>query len=196
MHEYKEQGQAHDSAEGWCVGKAPGECGKKKEEGEEVGERGIGPVPGVFCFWETRCQYGGSCEGGNGEKVPIVRALEHTYVSITRSVSIQAKAAPGPGVTYMVIYRLEDLLGRNQQRRHFPDGHFKVHLRELEESNRELVSWVFWPGLSLEPFEEARHADAGAAARHRAEIDGTGMLTGDGDVRVHGARSGQRGSFR
>jgi len=43
------------------------------------------------------------------------------------------------GATHMVVYGLEDLLGSNQQRRHLPDGHFKVHLGELEEPE-DLVS--------------------------------------------------------
>lgn len=34
----------------------------------------------------------------------------------------------------MIVYGLEDLLRRNQQGGHFPNGHFKVHLGELEES--------------------------------------------------------------
>lgn len=33
----------------------------------------------------------------------------------------------------MVVYGLEDLLGGDQQGCHFPDGHLKVHLGELEE---------------------------------------------------------------
>lgn len=43
----------------------------------------------------------------------------------------------------MIVDRLEDLLGGNQQRGHFPDGHFKVHLGELEQSaSRQSVSSV------------------------------------------------------
>jgi hypothetical protein len=34
--------------------------------------------------------------------------------------------------TYMVVHGLEDFLWRNQQRCHLPNGHLKVHLRELE----------------------------------------------------------------
>jgi hypothetical protein len=34
----------------------------------------------------------------------------------------------------MVINRLKDLFRGDQQRGHLPNGHFKVHLRELEQS--------------------------------------------------------------
>lgn len=65
--------------------------------------------------------------------------------------------------TYMVVYRFEDLLGRNQQGCHLPNGHLKVHLRELEESVPPIayqpivpfhLSRLIW---SL-PLKEARHA--------------------------------------
>ncbi len=36
-------------------------------------------------------------------------------------------------LTLVVVYRLEHLFGRDQKMRHLPDGHFKVHLGELEE---------------------------------------------------------------
>lgn len=43
----------------------------------------------------------------------------------------------------MIIYGLEDLLWRDQQGGHFPNGHFKVHLGELEESiHRKIISHV------------------------------------------------------
>lgn len=32
----------------------------------------------------------------------------------------------------MIIYRSEDLLGRNQETCHLPDCHFEIHLRKLE----------------------------------------------------------------
>lgn len=45
------------------------------------------------------------------------------------------------GSSYVIVYGLEDLLRRNQQGGHFPNGHFKVHLRELEESmHRKIIS--------------------------------------------------------
>lgn len=42
---------------------------------------------------------------------------------------------------HMVVYLSKDLLGRDHQAHNLPNGHFKVHLRKLEE-----------------PLEEARHA--------------------------------------
>lgn len=36
----------------------------------------------------------------------------------------------------MVVDGPEDFLGRNEQGRHLPDGHLKVHLRELEQSRQ------------------------------------------------------------
>lgn len=33
---------------------------------------------------------------------------------------------------YMVVYRPEDLLGRNEQTRHLPCRHFEIHRWELE----------------------------------------------------------------
>lgn len=65
----------------------------------------------------------------------------------------------------MVVYRLEHLFGGNQQGGHFPDGHFKVHLRELEQPVKFSVSLSMTsvvpppPSLGL-PFEEAWHAYA------------------------------------
>ena len=50
MHEYEEEGQAEDGAEGHVGGDAPGQAGEEHEEGEEVREGGVGPVPGVFRF--------------------------------------------------------------------------------------------------------------------------------------------------
>jgi hypothetical protein len=49
------------------------------------------------------------------------------------------------------------------------------------------------------PLEEARHADAGPTTGGRPKIGRTGMLTRDGDVRVHGRGPGlvkNRGSLR
>jgi hypothetical protein len=51
--------------------------------------------------------------------------------------------------TYMVVYRFEDLLGRNQQRCHLPNSHLKVHLRELEESVPPIAYQPLLPFTSL-----------------------------------------------
>lgn len=57
---------------------------------------------------------------------------------------------------YVVVYLPEDLLGRYDQAHNLPDGHFKVHLRELEE-----------------PLEEAWHAGFVApGGRCGAEVGG------------------------
>lgn len=51
--------------------------------------------------------------------------------------------------TYMVVYRFEDLLGRNQQGCHLPNGHLKVHLRELEESVPPIAYQPLFPFTCL-----------------------------------------------
>lgn len=50
MHEYEEQGQSHRCARGGRVRDAPCYACEEHEEGEEVGEGGVGAVPGVFRF--------------------------------------------------------------------------------------------------------------------------------------------------
>lgn len=53
-----------------------------------------------------------------------------------QSVWAMNKKSLGDSIeSYMVINRLEHLLGRDQQGSHFPNGHLKVHLGELEHSN-------------------------------------------------------------
>ena len=51
MHEYVDEREADYSGgrTGGCD--APGEAGEEHEEREEVGEGGVRPVPGVFCFY-------------------------------------------------------------------------------------------------------------------------------------------------
>lgn len=34
----------------------------------------------------------------------------------------------------MIVDGAEDLFGAEEETGHFPDGHFEIHLRELEES--------------------------------------------------------------
>lgn len=84
----------------------------------------------------------------------------------------------------MIVDGLEDLLGGNQQRGHFPDGHFKVHLGELEQSaSRQSCSPS---GIqSNAPLEETRHADTGASGWGRAKGGRAAMLTGQRDLRIH-----------
>lgn len=36
---------------------------------------------------------------------------------------------------FVVVDRAEDFLGGDEKGRHFPDGHFEVHLGEFEESS-------------------------------------------------------------
>lgn len=42
--------KAEYGSEAGRVGEAPGKGREKEEEGEEVSERGVGSVPGIFCF--------------------------------------------------------------------------------------------------------------------------------------------------
>lgn len=50
MNEDKEQREPDNGAEGGRIREAPGEGSEQEEEREEVGERGIRTVPGVFRF--------------------------------------------------------------------------------------------------------------------------------------------------
>lgn len=88
----------------------------------------------------------------------------------------------------MVVDRLEHLLGCNQQRSHFPNGHLKVHLRELEQSNQSisLCTSSISPGVYNSPLEETRHPDTRPPSGwRRAKRRRTRMLTGQRNMRVH-----------
>lgn len=50
MDEDEHQGELGDGGGTWGVSERPGEGGKKKEEGEQVGEGRVGAVPGIFRF--------------------------------------------------------------------------------------------------------------------------------------------------
>lgn len=50
MYKDKDQGKAKGGGEGRSVGDAPCKASKEHEEGEEVGERGVGAMPCVFGF--------------------------------------------------------------------------------------------------------------------------------------------------
>ena len=58
--------------------------------------------------------------------------------SNVRSLHVKTGSLEGGWVggkqTFLVEDRLEDFLGRDEEVRHLPDGHFKVHLWELEET--------------------------------------------------------------
>lgn len=56
MYKNKQQGEAHGGRNRRGACDSPRNPSKKHEEGEEVGERGVGSVPGVFCFCEADCQ--------------------------------------------------------------------------------------------------------------------------------------------
>jgi hypothetical protein len=73
----------------------------------------------------------------------------------------------------VVVYRSEDLLWSYDQAHHLPDGHLKVHLRELEQA-----------------LEEARHVEALITRRRRAAEcrRGCGVVPWEGDVRIHGVQ--------
>ena len=65
----------------------------------------------------------------------------------------------------MIVYRFEHFLGRNQKVRHLPNGHFEVHLLEIEDLAKE-----------------GRHAQLGAPA-----AIGCAILSRNGDARtIHG----------
>lgn len=180
MHKHKEEHQAHNCAERWGIGEAPGEGRYEEEEGEEVGERRIGTVPSVFGFWEGRVNIEMLSRGVNG-------SAGHDLRFYPMAISGHQQRW-FRRLTYMVIYRFKDLLGCNQQRGHLPDCHLKVHLGELEKPRRGSVYRLFASGLPHvhEPLEEAWHAHAGPAAGRGAKIGRTGMLARNRDVRVHG----------
>ena len=64
-----------------------------------------------------------------------------SYVSdgpeVSRGLDIRCPSQEkrGGGMwAYVVVYGAEHLLRRKEQRRHLPDCHFEIHLRELEQS--------------------------------------------------------------
>jgi hypothetical protein len=71
----------------------------------------------------------------------------------------------------VVVYLPKDFLGRNDQAHNLPHGHFKVHLRELEQA-----------------LEEAGHFDfiAARGGGRGAEVGGAAGWPGERDVWVHG----------
>jgi hypothetical protein len=78
----------------------------------------------------------------------------------------------------MVVYRPEHLFGRYEETRHLPDGHFKVHLRELEESLEETRHTR---GISPRRRRRRRRRRSYAAEGRR----GGGVLPREGYVRIH-----------
>lgn len=75
----------------------------------------------------------------------------------------------------MVVYLAKHLLRRYNQAHNLPHGHFKVHLRELEE-----------------PLEEAWHAGFMAAGwRGGAKVGRLARGSGQLDVRIHGVGKGE-----
>lgn len=119
MHKDKQQRQPHRGAHGQRVRDPPREARQEHEEGEEVGEAGIGPVPGVLRL-------------------------------------------------FVVVDGAEDLFGADEQGRHLPDGHLKVHGRELEESDLRGIRTVSQTSITQEP---------GIGERWREELYGCGGLT-------------------
>lgn len=144
--EYERYVQRLREAVGVC--EAPGEGRQDQEEGEEVGEGGVGAVV-CFCCLFLRYVLGRS-----------TKSVPRGYTRV--------------GNAYVVVYLPKDLLRRYDQAHNLPDGHFKVHLRELEE-----------------PLEEARHADFIAPRGGGcAEVGGPAGWAWEGDV--HGGWDGRR----
>lgn len=54
MDKDEEDGEAEDGTEVRGIGEAPSEGCEEEEEGEKVGEGGIGTMPGVFGFYRVR----------------------------------------------------------------------------------------------------------------------------------------------
>ena len=67
MDEDEEEGEAHGGADGVRVGYAPGDAGEEHEEREEIGERWVGAVPGIFCFYDARLGRRGGIRLGRRE---------------------------------------------------------------------------------------------------------------------------------
>jgi len=111
-HEGEEDAEGAGDAVG--VGQTPGQRCEDEEEGEEVGEGGVGAVPGVACF----------CGGGQ------------SYCSCAAEEGA-GEPRRGMGLTLVVYHGSEDFLRREEETRHLPYRHLKVHLRELEESLEE-----------------------------------------------------------
>jgi hypothetical protein len=59
--------------------------------------------------------------------------------------------------------RLKDLLWRDKKMRHFPNGHLKVHLWELEKPESDFLDVKSnRKADKLVPFEELRHPQVAA----------------------------------
>ena len=54
------------------------------------------------------------------------------YVSAAHVSQTGTKDRDVEGLEYMIVYRAEDFLRRNDQMCHLPYCSFKIHLRELE----------------------------------------------------------------
>jgi hypothetical protein len=89
------------------------------------------------------------------------------------SVKLSVQETEGVSImdTYMVVYRAKDLLRSYDQAHHLPDGHLKVHLRELEQA-----------------LEETRHMKALVPRRRRAPEcrRADRVVPWERDVRIHG----------
>ncbi len=51
MHKHEQQRQPQGGGERGRGGDTPGDAGEEHEEGEQVGEGGVGAVVGVFCLF-------------------------------------------------------------------------------------------------------------------------------------------------
>jgi hypothetical protein len=67
--------------------------------------------------------------------------------------------------------RLENLLRCDEEVRHLPDGHLKVHLRELEKPGSDFLEVKsYGKADKIIPFEELRHPQVAAPpVRHASK---------------------------
>ena len=120
MYENEKQRQPHGCADGVGVCNAPRYAGQKHEEGEKVGEGGVGSMPCVFRFCYSLSERGGWVAS---------QRCERTFLG--DGVSGEDSGG-GCRKSYVIVDRSEDLLWRYKEACHLPDCHLEIHLGEFE----------------------------------------------------------------